>query len=92
MSNYFTDGAWNLASSYSLGINQPSDTHPTPLIQQIFAGIRTGFPSSQIIMPKLSGYAPIPFAKEANNLGGFVRENVTGSLILFGNFAALANV
>ncbi|MFA5998480.1 MAG: hypothetical protein WC747_00465 [Candidatus Babeliales bacterium] len=93
MSSYFTNGSWNLASSYFLGLTQPlQGVHTTPLVQQIFAGVRAGLSSSQIIMTKLSAYAPLPFAFGTDNLGGFVQESVTGSLILFGNFAAHANV
>ncbi|MCX5924305.1 MAG: hypothetical protein NTZ68_02690, partial [Candidatus Dependentiae bacterium] len=93
MSNYFSNGTWNLASSYFLGLTQPlSGVHATPLVQQIFAGVRAGFSSSQIIMTMLSAYAPLPFAFGTNNLGGFVQESATGSLILFGNFATHANV
>lgn len=92
MSNYFTNGAWNLASSYYLGPNQPSGLKSTPLVQQLFAGIRAGFSSSRIIMPMLSAYAPLLFINGASNLAGFIQDPVSGALIISGDFTTYGNV
>jgi hypothetical protein len=91
ISNYFTDGTWNIASSYFLGLSQPYGSLTTPSALQLFSGIRTGFSSSQMILPMLSGYAPLKFITGAN-LAGFVRESNSGSVIAYGSFQAQANV
>lgn len=98
MSNYFTNGSWNLASTYPLGPNEPNDTNQEINLQklsyvlQLFAGIRTGFSSSQLILPTLSSYPPLLFLAGANNLAGLINESTSGSLIIFGNFPTQANV
>jgi hypothetical protein len=92
INNYFTDGSWNLASSYFLGITQPSNSTPSPSVLQLFTGIRAGFSSSQLILPSFSGYAPLTFITNSfSNMAGFVRETTSGALIAYGNFSSLAN-
>ncbi len=91
VNNYFSDGSWNIASSYYTGLNQPSDSVSTPYVLQIFTGIRAGFSSSQLILPMFSGYSPLGFII-APNLAGFVRESTSGSVIGYGSFTPNANV
>lgn len=90
INNYFTDGSWNIASSYYLGPNQVG-SRPTPSALQLYAGIRTGYSSSRLIIPSLSAYAPLSFIF-APNLAGFIRESTSGSLISYGSFQTHANV
>ena len=92
INNYFTDGSWNIASSYFLGPNQPTNALATPSALQLFAGIRTGLSSSQLIIPMFSAYAPLLFFVGGINLAGFVRESTSGSLISYGSFQVHANV
>ena len=91
MSSYFTDGTWNLASTYFQGINQPSNTQATPLVQQLIAGISAGTSSSSVIMGMASSYAPLTFLRGAINQTSLVRESTSGSLLINGNFASHAN-
>jgi hypothetical protein len=91
MSSYFTDGTWNLACSYFQGINQPSNTQATPLVQQLIAGISAGTSSSSVIMGMASSYAPLTFLRGAINQTSLVRESTSGSLLINGNFASHAN-
>lgn len=89
ISNYFTDSSWNLASSYYLGVNQPSNTK-APSVLQLFTGIHSGFSSSQMIFPYFSNYAPLSFINGVN-LAGFIRESTSGSLITYGSFPSHVN-
>ncbi len=91
VSNYFSDGSWNIASSYYLGLNQPTNAVAGPYALQLFAGIHTGFSSSQLILPMFSGYAPLSFILPPN-LAGFIRESTSGSIISYGSFLSHANV
>lgn len=91
ISNYYTDGTWNIASSYFLGINQPIGSIVTPLVQQLFANIRAGMSSSRLIMTMLSNYPNLPFTTGSTNLAGCVKESTSGSLVMFGNFPAHVN-
>ncbi|MBP6892192.1 hypothetical protein KBB68_01285 [Candidatus Babeliales bacterium] len=99
INNYFSDGSWNIASSYYQGLNQPTETPGTPYVLQIFTGIRSGFSSSQIILPMFSGYAPLVYTNALNpgfifgpNLAGFIRESTSGSVMAYGTFLTHANV
>lgn len=91
INNYFTDGSWNIASSYYLGPNQPIGSLSTPSVLQLYTGIRTGLSSSQMILPMFSGYAPLGFINGVN-LAGFIRESTSGSVITYGKFQTHANV
>ena len=91
INNYFSDGSWNIASSYFLGLNQPVDASPTPSVLQLIAGISMGMSSSQIILPMLSSYAPLGFIF-GSNLAGFIRESTSGSIMAYGTFPTNANV
>jgi hypothetical protein len=91
INNYFSDGSWNIASSYYLGLNQPTDIAATPSVLQIYTGIRSGFSSSQLILPMFSGYAPLGFIF-GTNLAGFIRESTSGSVMAYGTFPTNANV
>jgi hypothetical protein len=91
INNYFSDGSWNLASSYYLGANQPPKSLYTPSVLQLFANIRTGFSSSQMILPFFSDYAPLSFLIGVN-LAGFIRESTSGALVIYGSFETQANV
>lgn len=91
ISNYYTDGSWNIASSYFLGVNQPTESITSPFVQQLFANIRAGMSSSRIIMTMLSSYPVLPFMTGATNLAGCVKESTSGSLVMFGNFPAHVN-
>ncbi len=95
ISSYFTDGAWNIACSYFTGPNQPSYTHATPFVLQIFAGVRSGLSSSQIIMKSLAAYAPLTFLNDTENsitnLLAMVKETTSGAIIASGDFPAHTN-
>lgn len=92
MSSYFTDGTWNLASSYFQGVNQPSNTQATPLVQQLIAGISAGTSSSAAIMgTSSSSYSPLTFLRGAINMTNLIRESTSGALLINGNFASHAN-
>lgn len=91
ISSYFTNGTWNLASSYYLGPHQPANTRFAASVLQLFTGIRSGFSSSQMILPMFSAYAPLFFLNNATNLAGFTQDSVSGSLICFGSFNAHVN-
>lgn len=92
ISNYFTDGSWLLASSYYLGTNQPNDTIPTPLIQQIFSSASTGFSSSQtLLLPYFSSYLHLPFLSTGTNLLNLIRESTSGAIVATGDFQSHVN-
>lgn len=91
ISNYFSDGSWNVANSYFLGVNQPQNITATPFLQQISSNVRSGLSSSQVIMPQYSNYAPLPFiSMGANNLA-LLRESTSGAVISAGEFQAYTN-
>ncbi len=79
VSSYFTDGSWNIASSYFQGVNQPSN-NPSPTVLQLHAGIHTGFSSSQMILPMFSSNAPLTFISGVN-LSGYVNTDIAGNII-----------
>ncbi|MBP9764920.1 hypothetical protein KBD08_01130 [Candidatus Babeliales bacterium] len=91
VSSYFTDGSWNIANSYFIGIDQPSNSQATPFVQQLFSSIRSGISSSHVILPMLSAYSPLTFIAAGTNILGMVRESTAGALICAGDFQAHAN-
>ena len=88
VSNYFTNGSWNFASTYFQGINQPS-TSKSPAIQQLYAGIKNGNSSSQLILNS-SMLVPAQFLNTTNMLLGIQQETTSGAFIMSGNFEARA--
>lgn len=91
ISNYFTDGSWNVANSYYLGPNQPQGSAATPFLQQIMSGVRSGLSSSQVIMKMYATYAPLPFISTGSNNLGLLRETTSGAIISAGEFEAYTN-
>jgi len=91
ISNYFTDGSWNVANSYYLGPNQPQGSASTPFLQQIMSGVRSGLSSSQVIMRMYASYAPLPFISTGSNNLGLLRESTSGAVIAAGEFEAYTN-
>jgi len=91
ISSYFTDGSWNIATSYFTGVTQPAGFNFTPFVQQITAGVRSGLSSSQVIMKMLATYAPLDFIKTGTNVLGMVRETTSGAVIAAGAFEAHTN-
>lgn len=90
ITNYFTDGSWNLASNYYLGLTQPSYV-TSPSLLQMYASIRNGRSSSQSILHTLSAYVPTQFLNGVNLFLGISRETTSGSYIASGNFQARIN-
>ena len=88
-SNWFTDGSWNLASNYFLGITEQAPTSPS--ILQVFSNAKNGQSSSQIIIHLLSTYVPTEFLKNVNNFLGIIRESTSGACIASGNFPTRIN-
>lgn len=89
-SNYFTDGSWNLASNYFLGVTQPNSVQ-SPTILQIYSMVKNGKSSSQTIMHFLSAYVPTQYLANVNNFLGIIRESTSGACIASGNFLARIN-
>ena len=88
VNHYFTNGSWNFASSYFLGVNQPSTT-VSPVMLQLFAGIKNGRSSSEIIL-KNSLLVPARFLLATNMFLGIQHESTSGAFIMSGNFEARA--
>lgn len=100
ISSYFTDGSWNTAQSYFLGLNQPQDAEDsansrpsllTPFVLQVSSSVRSGLSSSQVIMPLLTAQVRLPFIQFGSNIINMVRETTSGALIASGEFDAHAN-
>lgn len=91
ISNYFTDGSWNIAHSYFTGLSQPEGLDSTPFVQQILAIVRSGLSSSKTIMPLYVAYAPLPFIKQTTNILAMTRESTSGAVIAAGAFQAHTN-
>lgn len=90
VSNYFTDGSWNFASNYFLGVTQPK-TVQSPSLLQLFSGLKNGKSSSQSILHLSSAYVPAQFLKQTNMFLGISRESTSGAYIASGNFPARIN-
>lgn len=90
VSNYFTDGSWNLASNYFLGATQPKAVS-SPSLLQIYSGVRNGASSSGSILHLSSAYVPAQFLKQTNMFLGITRESTSGAYIASGNFQARIN-
>jgi len=92
ITNYFTDGSWNLASNYFLGTTQPSSV-TSPRMLQLFTGIKTGQSSTHVMLPVLSSVVPLTgtyFANQ-NMVLGITRESTSGALMTTGSFGGLVN-
>lgn len=89
VSSYYSNGSWNLASSYFLGITQP-ETIISPTVQQISTGLRSGQSSTQGIIPH-SSRVPTGFLNGVDMLLGIKQESTSGALIMTGNFEARVN-
>lgn len=90
VSNYFTDGSWNLASNYFLGVTQPKGVQ-SPSLLQIYGGVKNGQSSSHIILHVSSAYVPVQFLKQTNMFLGIACESTSGAYIASGNFPARIN-
>ena len=107
ISSYFTDGSWNTAQSYFLGLNQDQNNNDDiydeettknslypPFVLQVNSTVHSGQSSSQVIMPNLTAQISLPFIK-LGGLGGnilnMIRETTSGALIASGEFQAHAN-
>lgn len=90
VSNYFTDGSWNLASNYFLGTTQPKGVS-SPSLLQLFSGLKNGESSSKVILHLSSAYVPAQYLKETNMFLGITRESTSGAYIASGNFPARIN-
>ncbi|MBI2353327.1 hypothetical protein HYV11_03760 [Candidatus Dependentiae bacterium] len=89
-SNYFTNGSWNLASNYFLGVTQPSTVISAGMLQ-LFSGIKNGRSSSHILLPLLSAQVPTKFLAGNNLFLGVIRESTSGAFIASGSFVARIN-
>jgi hypothetical protein len=101
ISSYFTDGSWNIAESYFLGLDQPGNNLDdsensqnklmTPFVLQVNSTVHSGLSSSQVIMPMLTSQIMLPFISFGSNINNMVRETTSGALIASGEFQAHAN-
>lgn len=92
ISNYFSDGSWNIASSYYLGPNQPDDSQMDAIVLQIKSGVHSGLSSTGLIMKTLTKESPLRFINPTSNIINMVRETTSGALISAGDFLSHANV
>lgn len=90
VSNYFTDGSWNFASNYFLGVTQPLGVQ-SPSLLQIYSTVKNGQSSSHIILHLASAYVPAQFLWQTNMFLGIIRETTSGACIASGNFTSRIN-